>query len=288
MTFAVLLLALAADTRSEAKAEPTTVRLSDAVRVTLTVEGDAPLVVDVPADVLDEASAAVWLVRPAGDATLSAPANGRQTWRQVYRATPFVPGKDLGLEFAPFRATANGVTRDVRWKRFDIRVETSVTDLNGGDIRPVTGIEETIVPPDPAEPPVALILGGIVVVVFAVAAIGVRLRKRPAPTLPPAAWADRELAALADPSVPAAAFAARLGDVLRGFAERRAGVPAAARTTAELLAALEPAGVWPADALADLRAALDRCDRAKFAGDLPTAEERESLTAAARRFVSGG
>ena len=284
----LILLALpAAGLRSTLEFEPKTVRLSDAVTVTLTVEGDAPLTVDVPRQVLDDASEAVWQVRPAGPPSVRDSLQpGRQTWRQVYVAKPFVPGNPT-LEFAPFVATADGVRRDVVWGPRQIAVQTSLAAANPDEVRPPTDILDAVEPPPDANDwflPAAAV--GIVAA-FAAAVGYAALRKRTPEVLPPDVWVDRELARLGDPNLPADAFAAGLGDALRGYAERRSGVAAGQRTTAEVLTELAPTGIWTAEQLADLGTVLDRCDRAKFAGQLPDPAGRQAMLAATRGFVTG-
>jgi hypothetical protein len=283
----ILLAMPAAGLRSTLEFEPKTVRLSDAVTVTLAIEGDAPLTVDVPKQVLDDTSEAVWQVRPAGPPTLrDGPQPGRQTWRQVFVAKPFVPGNPT-LEFAPFVATANGVRRDVVWGQRAIAVQTSLAAANPDDARPPTDVLDADEPPPEGGDWVLPAVAVGVLVAFA-AAVGYAARRKRSPVaIPPGAWFDRELSRLGDPELPAEAFAAGLGDAVRGYAERRSGVAARQRTTAEVLAELAPTGIWTAEQLADLAAVLDRCDRAKFAGQVPDAVGRQELLAAARGFAGG-
>ena len=108
-----------------------------------------------------------------------------------------------------------------------------------------------------------------------------RWRAKP-PPVPPGAWAVRELDRLA--REPGPAVADRVAVVVRGYVERRHGLPATQRTTAELLAACGGAG-WPAETVAGLREVLERCDRARFAGGELSADEAAELIAAARAWV---
>lgn len=275
----------AADLRSTLEFEPKAVRLSDSVKVTLTIEGDAPLTVEVPKQVLDDTSEAIWQVRPAGPPSLrDGPKPGRQMWQQVYIAKPFVPGTPT-LEFAPFVATANGVRRDVPWGQRQIAVQTSLAAATLEDIRPPTDILELTDPTRDGDGWFLPIATVGVVLVFAACVVLAALRKRSPEALTPTAWIERELARLGAPKLPANEFAEGLGDALREYAERRSGVAARQRTTAELLAELAPTGIWTAEQLAELGSVLDRCDLAKFAGRLPDAAEREALLSGARGFV---
>ena len=94
--------------------------------------------------------------------------------------------------------------------------------------------------------------------------------------MPPSVWAIRELGRI--DSAAGLQAADRLAAILREFIERRDGLPAPHLTTTELLAECAMAN-WPQELTDPLRELLDRCDRAKFAGDVPYAAEMESLRA---------
>jgi hypothetical protein len=278
----------AADVTSSVTVAPSEVRLSESVRVTLAVEGDAPLRVELPAEVLDEQSSAVWRARPDGPAAVTDLPGGRQRWARTYRVDPYVPGKAVHLGFAPAKVSAG---RDPQSKEvpFASKAVTVTTEVAGdaAAARPPTGIEEW--PPAggaaglPGER--AAILVAVGVAAAAAGAVLVRLlRRRPVSPPAPEAWAARELAALGQASDDPA-FADRLSDTLRRFAEARTRAAATKLTTAELRAELERSGEWPPERAADLVAVLDRCDRVKFAADRPTADEAAGLLQLARRVV---
>lgn len=288
-----LLLALlspagrAADVTSAVQVNPTTVRLSESVRATLAVEGDAPLRVEVPAEVLDEPSAAAWRARPDGPATVTDLPGGRQRWARAYRVDPYAPGKAVHLGFAPAKVSA-GTDPQSKEVPFASQVVTVTTEVAGdaAEARPPTGIEE--LPPAGASGSPWGRAAVLVAVGVAAAAAGALLawllRRRPAPPPTPEEWAARELAALGQaPDDPA--FADRLSDTLRRFAEARTRAAATKLTTTELRAELERSGEWPAERAADLLAVLHRCDRVKFAADRPTAAEAAELLQLARRVV---
>ncbi|HET6575888.1 MAG TPA: hypothetical protein VFG68_19960 [Fimbriiglobus sp.] len=266
-------------------AEPRTVRLSESVRVTLSVEGPAPLRVEVPDEVLDGESAAAWRSRPAGPATVTDMPGGRQRWVRSYRLDPYLylEGKPLHLGFAPARAFVDKdpQPKEVVWKPVEVTVTTEVTAAT--EPRPTTGIEE--LPPadgaaDSLRDRIAVLAAlGVAVVLVGVVGAWLLRRRRRVPPPSPEEWAIARLDELA-PGDPA--FADRLSDVLRTYLERRSGLPATRRTTAELLTAIGSDGL-PVELV---RPVLERCDAAKFAGLDPTADECRQLLAAVRSIVT--
>jgi hypothetical protein len=170
-------------------------------------------------------------------------------------------------------------------------VQTNVTEAKPDAARPVTGIEE--LPPAPPDDPGAvgwLFVGGAAAVVAVAVLVALRRRWRArARPLPPTEWAvarlDRLGADLAADRVSGGELADRLAAVLREFVERRYGLPATRLTTGELAIEAQRAG-WPAEPAAVLRALLDRCDRAKFAGEVPDPTACGDLLAGAREWVT--
>ena len=275
---------------------PTKIALSGSARLTLAVEGPAPLRVELPSEadgLLAPEAAAVWRIRPIGLPKVAAVGEGRERWERAYRVDPFVPGKALALAFAPVKVTAGTDLnpQDVTWPAVEIEVFTTVADTGADAVRPVTGIEE--LPAPPVAPPDASgwgVLAGLGVVFVAVLAVALARKWRARrPTLPPGEWAGRTLAALARDSaagrVGAGLVAERVAAVLREYVERRDGIAAPKLTTAELVAAGTSVG-WPADATAALQAILEQCDRAKFAGDVPDAAAAGDLLGRACGWVT--
>lgn len=270
------------------------VRLSEPVRVTLAVEGPSPLRVDLPDEpqkLLAGPAAAAWRIRPVGGVTVEELPEGRQRWSRSYRLDPYLAGDAVPVAFAPVPVAAGGNpnAQPVTWPPAEVKVTTAITDPRADAARPVTGIEELppVVGPDPGAagwPFVAALVGafGSVLTVVLVR----RWRAKP-PPLPPAEWATRELDRLArEVAAGSAAGAAdRAAGVVRGFVERRHGLPASQRTTAELVAACAGAA-WPAEGVAGLRDLLERCDRTRFAGGEPTPAEAADLIAAARAWAT--
>ena len=258
----------AGDVSATATADRSAVRLSEAVRVTLAVDGPAPLRVEPTPAVLDDPSAEAWRLRPDGPPAVADTSGGRQRWTRTYRADPYRPGDPLRLAFAPARVTAgpDAAASDVSFPFVEIRVTTEVTDPSAAAVRPITGIEElppVEVPPSRAAWPWVAAAGAVVL-----AAAWWARRRRPAPALSADAEARRGLAeasaALARGDDPAA-VADRVAGVVRRFLARQTGQPVEARTTAEVLAN----GGWPAE----VGAVLGACDRARFAPAPAAADE---------------
>jgi hypothetical protein len=271
----------AAQVEVRSHAEPSAVRLSQFVTVRLTVDGPAPLRVEVPDPPLAPESANGWRVRPLGPAAVTA-AGDRETWERAYRLDPFdVPlNRPATVTFAP--VVVNG--KPEAWPPAKVTVSSVITDARPEAAHSVTGIEDAPPkpPPDGAEAGwvVLAVLGGVF---FAVLVLGlVRKRWAKPPPLPPAEWALAELDRAGD--LAGRPLADRVAEVLRLFVEATCRLPAPRLTTAELAAATDEAG-WAAEPRAELRELLERCDRAKFAGAEPDPAEGRELTGRARRWV---
>ena len=274
-TFAVVgLLLLAAPViraqppaiRMEAKADRTEITLAQPVRVTLAIEGPAPLRVELPKELLTADANTVWRIRtepPDRKPEVTPAGAGRERWQQVYRLDPYPPPGTLRVSFNP--VTVNG--QAVIWEPIPIKVTKTVGDPAATPPRPPVGPEDPPPPPVIIEPLpfpvwVAVMFGLACVAVL----VAVLLRTRQVKAVPPHEWALVRLAKLDGKS--GAEVVERVAAVLRAFVERRFAIPATKLTTAELAAATGEQG-WPVEQADPLRAILDECDRAKFAGDVP-------------------
>jgi hypothetical protein len=268
---------------TDAKADRTEITLAQSVRITLTVEGPAPLRVELPATLLTADANAAWRIRPdppGSKAEVKPVGPGRERWQQVYRLDPYAEGKPLVASFSP--VTVNGHT--VSWEPVPITVTKTVGDPATTPPRPPVGPEEP--PPPPRAPPIehfslwaAVLIGVVCVVVLVVALTRVRKVK----PVPPGAWALAQLARLK--ATGGAETVERVAAVLRTFVERRFAIPATKLTTGELAAAAREQG-WPVEHAEALRALLDECDRVKFAGDLPDDDGCRRLTRRAVDWVN--
>ena len=265
--------------------DKTTVRLSESVTVTATLQGHAPLVVTPPKEWLVPESAAVWRIRPNGPATLEKQADGQERWVQTFRADPYQAG-ELPLAFAPIEVKSAAMAKSVEWPTHTVKVQTSITSANASEARPITGIED--VPPEIIEDrgptTIATAIIGLAVVV-ALIAFALRRRKAATPTL--AATVAQQLDALERShiagEVEGRTFAERLSEIVRDWVQSRFGLPAKQQTTAELT---NSSTNWDDRTREAIRELLSKCDQMKFAGQEPTAEECRGLVTNARSICS--
>jgi hypothetical protein len=268
---------------------PNALWLSDTARLTLTVEGPAPLRVEPPDRaelLLDGQSRLLWKIDRPGLPEVTDLGGGRERWARSYRLSPFVPGKAVAVAFAPVTVRAGGAAaaQEVVFPAVAVEVKTSVTQATADGVQ-VRGIEELppVTPPQPEAVGWQVVAGlaGVFAVGLVVGLVRRWRAKPPAP--PPGVWAWAELGrAAAEPAGPATE---RVATALRGYVARRFGVPAPHLTTAELAAAPWPDG-FPPEPVAALGDILAACDRAKFTADPPSAEAAAALVGLARHWVS--
>ena len=261
--------------------DKTTVRLSESVTVTATLQGNAPLVVTPPKEWLLPESAAVWRIRPNGPATLEKQADGQERWVQTFRADPYQAG-ELPLAFAPIEVKSGAMAKSVEWPTHTVKVQTSITAANAAEARPITGIED--VPPeiidDRGPTTIAFAMIGLSIVA-ALIAFALRRRKAVTPTL--AATVAQQIEALERShiagEIDGRTFAERLSEIVRDWVQSRFGLPAKQQTTTELT---DASTNWDDGTREAIREVLSQCDRMKFAGREPTVDECRELAAGAR------
>lgn len=256
--------------------------LSGSLTIRLSVEGSAPLRVELPEKLLAPETDRDWQIRPVGPATVTSTAPGREKWEQTFRLTPYVPGPHQ-VQFAPVKV--NGRETPITGFTVNVRVESAdVNKVDAKAAKPVTGIEE--LPPPLSDTGVSLApwwwVGGTLATV-AVALLVWRSRRKP-PSVPPGEWALGSLDMLERDGVSGRVLVERVAAIVREFIDRRFGVPAPRLTTAELLAAADAVG-WSTQQTQTLRELLRICDQAKFAGHLPDQTGCQQLVVAAREWV---
>ncbi len=261
--------------------DKTTVRLSESVTVTATLQGHAPLIVSPPKEWLLPESAAAWRIRPNGPATLEKQADGQERWVQTFRADPYQAG-ELPLAFAPIEVRSGAMAKSFEWPTHTVKVQTSITAANAAEARPITGIED--VPPeiidDRGPTTIAIAMIGLAIVAGLIA-FALRRRKAVTPTL--ADTVAQQLDALERShiagEIDGRTFAERLSEIVRDWVQSRFGLPAKQQTTAELT---DVSTNWDESTREAIREVLSMCDRLKFAGQEPTAEECRELVTNAR------
>lgn len=254
--------------RADAVADRAACALSETVRVTLSLEGPAPLRVELPKMLLTADADSAWRVRPDGEARVTALPNNRERWEQRLRLDPYVEGAPLVASFATVKANGEAIT----FPAVRVTVEKKVSANTA--VLPVTPPEDPPHPPDVERVnPLPWIAAGVVLVCLVLGVV-VWKRSRKVPPVPPLEWALAELARVRPED--GAPTVERVAEVLRSFVERHFGTPATKLTTGELSAAAAQQG-WPVEQADALRGLLDECDRAKFAGDLPDDDGRRGL-----------
>lgn len=266
-----------------ATASASALRLSDAVEVTLTAVGAAPLRVELPQELLDPASAVGWQVTPVGTAAVSPDGT---TWAQKYRLSPFVPGESLVVRFNPVKVNGTDVTPEP----LTFKVETSLRNPTAADARPVTGVEHLPAPPPAAEPPlIAAGLSLLAVLVVTLAVVLAVARRRVAKPLTPGEWVRERVGTLQSDRLHGrlneGAFVDQLSAAFREYLTRRFGLATVQKTTAEVLASAGEK--WDADAHETVGQVLRVCDAVKFAGAVPTSADCDELAERVTRLVDG-
>ena len=254
---------------ASAEVNPRQVKLSQSVRVTLALEGPAPLrgAVELPKQLLTADADGSWRIRPDGEAEIKPLPNGRERWQQVYRLDPYAPGKPLRATFNPVAVNQQQVT----WPAVEVTVErTSSESAPLPEPHSVTAVEDVPSVNVPLLQDRSLVpwIVGAGTLVCAVGVLAVWMRQRGRKSIPPAERAREALARLVRGDMCGDVVPEQVAAILREFVERRFAVPATKLTTTELSAATAQQG-WPIEQSEALRAVLDECDRAKFAGDTP-------------------
>jgi hypothetical protein len=267
-------------------AKPPSVKLSETLTILMRVDGMAPLAVDFTQKLR---STDAWHVEALGKAKLALLDGGPvMRWEQVFVATPLQPGTHP-LQLPALQFTEKGKQeQSVSWEPVQIQITTRVAKVDASEARDRSSIEE-LPPLPPARPWWPWLL--LAVPVLAVVALMLpRRRRRPRQEPAPDSLALAQLKELDQAPVETAQqgvqFCSQLSDVLRAYLEKRFGVPATRRTTAEFSAALPQAGPQdglPREMLGDI---LQCCDLAKFAGVVPQKQECQRLVGVAREFVA--
>ncbi len=241
------------------------VALSGEVRLTLSIEGPAPVEVDVPHPLVNSPD---WRTR--ADAPQSTTlADGRQRWQQSFHLEPFRVG-DVALALQPLRYRTGNEVRDWQlvWPANNIEVTSSVKDVELGSARPVTDIDR-LPPVDQQEHSWRYVAGTIVIVVIAcTVAIVLNKRRRASHQIEqtPAERALKSLAAMEQNGGPSPDQLPLLADILRRFLEEQFHLAATRQTTAEFHANLLRSTVLSAPQVEVVAELLGRCDLVKFAG----------------------
>jgi hypothetical protein len=200
------------------------------------------------------------------------------------------PGAKLVLRLPPLWFRKPG-GRDQRlvWKPVRVRITSEIKEPSLAELRPIS-------PPEQLPPawswrrPLSWVLPALVALALGLVVWQlIRRQARRVVALTPEAWALRELKRLGDLDLSrweeVQRFPTLVSDVVRGYLEMRFLIRAPRQTTAEFLAALQQAPQLPPELQQALKEFLERCDLAKFAQAIPSADECQTLSARARAVV---
>lgn len=250
----------------------TNVKLSGELRLTLTVEGPAPLDVTIAKPLL--VTAPLWRVRDDGQPIREVISPNRQRWSRQFRLSPLVNGNAL-IQIAPLTVRCGtmgdqAISLPGEW---NVRVTSSIATPSKEELRPGTGME-TVAPPVVAEETSSWRIV-IVPVLLLAALITIKLakRRRPAGIIHDSEWAKREL------ETESADQCAR---VLRLFVSHTFGVPATKQTTPEIVASIQTIETFPTRETGSLESILTQCDTLRFA---PSTQNATGLVQTARGLI---
>jgi hypothetical protein len=258
------------------------IELSGELHLKVSIEGPAPVEVDLPRPLTTSND---WQVTPSPPRTEPLE-NGRVRWQQSFRLKPFQTGT-VPLALQPIRYRTGNEVRDweVTWPSRHVQVTSSVTSPDLGSARPVTDIESL----PPVEPSSNNWWVAAIVAIVMIGLIGLLLwwrrgkRTKQQAALSPRERALAELGRL-DPLAPEKL--PQLADALRHFLEEQYQLAATRQTTGEFHATLRNANVLNDAQVESVAEILARCDLVKFAGVTPDAETCESLLRRARALVA--
>ena len=271
-------------------AKPT---LGDSIYLRLTVDAPAGISVDAPfQEAGDQRMGRFHVVGFTRDTQHKA--DGGQHQEQTYTLEAPSSGKHrvppLRLEMVDARSKDTSKPQEILTDEIPIEVAPVSTDATTAQLHGATGKLD----PDVGGTPWMLILLGASVVAVAgsgtvLALRGVAARRRVAAQRSAYDEAITELRALEQRGAPTAddadAWFVRLSAIVRAYLERRYDIRAPELTTEEFLQEAARAKELTHEHRAQLTAFLERCDRVKFAGYRPEAQESIDTLAAARAFV---
>jgi hypothetical protein len=258
------------------------VELSGELRVLVSIEGPAPIEVDLPRPLTATTD---WQVNVSPPKTVSL-GEGVERWQQAFRFKPYQTGR-VPLKLQPIRFRTGNEVRDweLTWPPQNIGVTSSVENADLGSARPVTDIEP-LPPVEPSSHHWGLAATVAIVIILVIGVALWRLGRKGAKPQPARSPRDRALAELAKIDPPAPEQLPRVADVLRQFLEEHFQLAATRQTTSEFHTTLGNANVLTESQVESVAEILTRCDLVKFAGVRPDAETCEALLRRSRLLVA--
>lgn len=232
-----------------------TVPLSGSLRVTLRIEGTAPLRVTLPKNLLAREVATFWRIRPAGPSKTEQLPQGRERFEQRFELSPYRAGEAVPFLLAEV-AVLDGTATDERPVKFDkavaVTVETRVTDPAVKNLHPPTSIETLPAGPPPEERSAGNHLFWLLPAVVIGVVVYRWPRRQELVRVPyTREWTLFELERLRQSSLPPTEWCERFAFVLRHFIERERQIPATRLTSDELVQSLPELPSELSDVLAE-------------------------------------
>jgi hypothetical protein len=278
---------------------PAKARVGDVLRLTLTVDAGAGVQVTMPpfGDALGRFEVVGYTPR---EEALGAGRRHVQEYRlQASRSGRLrIPPLRIEYAAAPAKAAAGAAAgakpgapaaEELLTEELPVEIESVLTAEGSGALGAVRGELDEVVGRSPVVP--ALVVGGAVLVVLALLAVRARRRRQRAEVRRSAAEiAFGRLAALEGRGLPEGRDAAdgwyvELSDIVRRYIEDRFGIRAPELTSEEFLREARRLDELGEPHRALLSGFLESCDRVKFAGHEPAADESQAALGRARRLV---
>jgi hypothetical protein len=278
---------------------PATARVGDVLRLTLTVDAGAGVQVTMPpfGDALGRFEVVGYTPR---EEALGAGRRHVQEYRLQASRSGRLRIPPLRIEYAAAAAARTGANaggavpgapavEEILTEEVPVEIESVLTAEGSGALGAVRGELDEVVGRSWLIP--ALVAGGAALIALGLLALRSRRRRLRAEVRRSAAEiAFGRLAALEGRGLPEGRDAAdgwyvELSDIVRRYIEDRFGIRAPELTTEEFLREARRLDVLNEPHGAVLSAFLESCDRVKFAGHEPAADESQAALGRARRLV---
>jgi hypothetical protein len=263
-------------------------RLSDRLSATISIEGRTTLEVQPPEKIVLSPD---WELDRKSKPQKTTLADGRVRWQQTFTLNPIKTG-DLPLQLEPLVYREDAASENwekIVWQPIPVHVGTEILEPDLRELRDATPPEQ--LPPLPVwRMPVLWAALPLAAVALCLGIVYYRRYARRPAVIPPQQWAMQELDRISALSLASQheveQFYTLLSDVLRKYLEARYQVRAQEQTTAEFIAAIQHSPHLTTEEQHTLHEVLERCDLAKFAREIPPAEECQATIAAARGLIA--
>jgi hypothetical protein len=127
----------------EVIADRENLRLSDTAIITLTIQGPAPLNLELPEIWLSETANAHWSIRPIADGRIQSQIDGRDLWSIQFRVSPYQVGEKVELNWNSIVVRSGRDSQKLEIPSKSFSVVTDVTSTRESEIRPFARFDES-------------------------------------------------------------------------------------------------------------------------------------------------